>query len=152
MVEGDIPRSHLPFEISVVAYHQGDLGPQIPRSMLPEELEQAVFFAGDEDRQPLQASGIGESPLHAEAFGNGGKLAFELWSTTLEVGQGEISAHEEDTAFWGGAVLVGVDNVGALLEEEARDSGHDSGPVRAGDQQAPAIHVLVRVAMLHDAV
>ena len=48
----------------------------------------------------------------------------------------ELHPHEERAALGIGRVLVGIEDVRAVLEQEARDGGDDARPVGAGDRAA----------------
>lgn len=122
--------------VGVVADNDGDLGAQVAGALLPEQLQKAVFLFGDEDPEPLRAGGEREAVLYPT---RGGDLPREgivqLLNTLRQVWQVEFDPLKELAAARVGGVLVGVNDIGAALEEEPGDGGDDPRLIGADDKK-----------------
>ena len=109
--------------------------------MAPEQVEQAVILARGHQRDPLSLVRVRDPPVHLKARGELAERSLEPVAVVLglERRQPERHPHEEHPVLGMGRVLVGGDDVGAALEQEARDGGDDPGAVRARDQQSRGV-------------
>ena len=87
---------------------------------------------GDEDRHARAVGGEGQAPAHLEFSGDGREALREVvWldGKTLQI---PFDAAEEQ-GWFGGLVLIGVEDVSIVLEDEIGDGGYDAFLVRAFD-------------------
>ena len=134
--ERDLERFHGGAEVGVVGDDQGDIGTQVPPPPVPEQVEERVIVAGDEHRHPAPVGVAREVPLHRH--GTPHLLPEEIPETRerhVEPPGLELEAHEVRARRLLRGVLVEVHHVGAVLEEEGRDPGHDARAVCAADEE-----------------
>src|SRR5204863_5319260 len=92
----------------------------------------------DHDRHALALRRVAHTPRHAQAAGHVREPALELVAVVVDPLEVELHPHEELAALGVGRVLVRLEDVRALLLQEAGYRGHDSGPVGAGEEQSGA--------------
>jgi hypothetical protein len=113
-----------------------DLPVEVAAAPAPEQVEQAVVVARREQREPLAPGRVGEAPLHRERPPDPlGERALQLLAARLEPLEQELRPHEEAPALRVGRVLVGAEDVGPALRQEAGGGGDDPVPVEARGQE-----------------
>ena len=131
-------------EVGVVGDHHADVDGQLTAAPAPEQVEQAVVLARDHDRDALGRLGVGHPPLHAQWVADRrGERGRQLGPALPQARQVELHAQEEAPGVVVGRVLVGLRDVRALLEEEARHRRDDPRPVRADGDQTPHVGAVV---------
>jgi hypothetical protein len=106
--------------IFVVADDDRDVAPELARAMAIEQVDEAVLVAGDEDRRPRPVGRILDAIVHPESIDERLKRGCKGGVADVESFEVELHPHEE-TALLVVAVLGGIEDVRAVLEEEARD-------------------------------
>ena len=128
--ERDAEARDVVLDVAVVGQHEPDVGVELAAAPAPQQVEQAVVLARDEDRDALAIGRVGDRPLHRERLGDlRRERPLQLGAAEVEPVEVERHAHEERPAGRVGRVLVGVEDVRAVLEQEARDGRDDARPV-----------------------
>ena len=94
-----------------------------------------MVFSRNEDRHSLALRGVPQPPRHVEPLGDRQAEPFREAIALARV-ERELHAQKERAALRVSGVLVRAHDVGASLEQEARDGADDPRPVRTGDEQA----------------
>ena len=102
--------------VVVIGNDHDDFGRQVAGLMLPQQLQQRVLGARDEDPQAFPPRRAGQAPLHPEPAGDRLERHLQVLAADGQVGQAELDAHEEGAFAALGRVLVGMDDVGAVIE------------------------------------
>ena len=118
----------------VVADHQGDFAVELAGAVAQQEVVEAVLEPRDEDRHSFAPLGVGQPPAHVETLGDLVDGALEGGPIGVHLGAVEADALEE-LAGYGIAVLVGVEDVGAVTVEHLGQRCDQPPTIRAGDQQ-----------------
>ena len=122
--------------VRVVRDDADDVGLELVAAPAPEQVEQAMVVARGKHRGALRLVRVGEPPAHSQRLGHLiGKRVLESGSPLLQAFQSELHPHEKGAALGVGRVLVGAEDVGVVLGEEARYRGHDPVPVGTRDEQ-----------------
>ncbi len=140
VLEARAQPAHVVAEVGVVGDHEAHLDRQLAAPPAPEQVEQAVVLARDEDRHALGRLRVDDPPLHAHRRAHlGGERVGERGTAPGEAREVELHAQEEAPALVVGRILVGLRDVGALLEQEPRHRRDDPGAVAAHRDQAPHV-------------
>jgi len=128
-------------EVGVVGDHDADVGVlELPAPDAPEQVEQAVVLAGDHQRDALRGRGRMQPPAELQRTGHlAGERGAQRVQARLKLLEAEDHAQEEAPGLGIRGVLVGLDDVRALLKEEARDGGDDARAVGAHDDETTRI-------------
>ena len=131
--------------VGVVGDDGDDVGVELAAAPAPEQVEEAVVVARGEERHALALARVGEAPVHRERPADVARRtrARARRGARARLVEPELHAHEERAALGVGRVLVGAEDVGVALGEEARDRGDDPVPVGARDEQAGDVLTLV---------
>lgn len=89
----------------------------------------------------LFAGGVVDVPLHVERVCNLAERTLQLWQLAVQMVQVELDPHEEHSTLGVHGVLIGLDDIGAVLEQKARDGRYDPRSIRTRDQHAGTIRV-----------
>jgi hypothetical protein len=101
-----------------------------------QQVHQAVEVAGDKKRNSRKVVRVLRSPVHLKIPRNRLKMFAKVLPIQVEVFQIPLDPHEEPAHFVV-LMLVGVQNVPAVVVEEVGDSSHDSFTVGTIYQQMP---------------
>jgi len=95
-----------------------------------------VVVAADHERRTLGQAGVGEAPVHHERPAHlGGEAALELVAYGRQTRPVKDRPQEERAAFGVGGVLIGLDDVRAVLVQELRHRGDYARAVRTRDEE-----------------
>jgi hypothetical protein len=122
-------------QLLVVGDHARHIHLQLSAAPAPEQVQQAMVLTRGHQGHAAGVARVCDLPFHAEALRQLAEGRLESRAIVLDRRQVEGRPHEERSALRVGGVLVRGDDVGALLEQKARDGGNDSGPVRTRDEQ-----------------
>ena len=117
----------------MVADHQRDLHRPLAGLEAAEHVEQTVRLLGDEDGDALDDIGEVQPPVHAERVGQLFEGSGDLLALEPEARDLPLDAHEEDVLLQVD-MLVEVEDVAAVLQQEAGDRVDDAALVGARDQ------------------
>ena len=147
VVEADAVELGERAQVVVVGHHGDDVDGQALRALPERQVVQAVRRAGHHDEGAHGPAGELERPAHVEP---GGQRGDGLAQLVVRGGGVHLHPHEEPA---GQRVteLLGLGDVAAVLGQQARDGGHDAGPVGAGQRQDPGGRVAARVDEGHEA-
>nr|ABM53575.1 conserved hypothetical protein [uncultured bacterium CBNPD1 BAC clone 1664] len=130
VVEGDALEIRMrKTRLRVVGDHRRDIHGQLALPPAPDQVGQAVIGLRGQDHHPSAGLGVAQAPVHGKVGGQG--LQPRTHRLRPAGAGGEDHPHEE-TAGLGVVELLGVDDVGAVLEEQGGDAGDDAGPVGTG--------------------
>ena len=120
--------------ILVVADDQRHVAAQLAGAMPVQQIDQAVLVTGHEDRRLRSIRRVLEAVVDPEAVDERLERRRERRVGDVEAVEVELDAHEEAAAFVV-AMLGGVEDVGAVLEQEARNRRDEALRVRAVHQK-----------------
>ena len=120
--------------ILVVADDQRHVAAQLAGAVPVQQIDQAVLVAGDEDRRLRPIRRVLEAVVDPEAVDERLERRRERRVGDVEAVEVELDAHEEAAPFVV-AMLGGVEDVGAVLEQEARNRRDEALRVRAIHQK-----------------
>jgi hypothetical protein len=123
----------------MIANNYGDVRLKITCAALPKQLEQAVILTGGKNGDAWSNGSLADVPVHAIPVADRREVVPQSCSVISKVGQFELDPQEKTAAERVGAVLIGMHDVGAALEQEGRDRGDDSRAVRTGYEEASSI-------------
>ena len=131
-------------EVGMVGDHRGDVHRQLAAVGAEQQIVETMPLPADQHQQACTTAGVMQLPVHVEPAG---QLA-EALAHPRQRGRGrqlEVHAQEEAPALLV-AVLLGVEDVAALVEQQAGDAVDDAGAIRAG--QGEDVVVAHRCVML----
>jgi hypothetical protein len=117
-------------EVGVVGRHRGDVDLQLAAVGAEQQVVEAMPLLADQHQQARAAAAIVQLPVHAEAFGKRGHRGVHGLQRQAGVAV-EMHAQEEAAAFLV-AELLGVEDVAAVVEQQAGHAVDDAGTVGAG--------------------
>src|SRR5207249_6556019 len=130
--------------VGMIRYDGDNVRIELASAPAPEEVQEAVVIARDKQRRALTFARVREAPSHpewpADPFGEG---AFELLPPILQRFEPELHSHEEVPALGVGRMLVGAEDVGVALEEEAGDCRDNPVPVGTPNDEPSDVLALV---------
>ena len=125
--------------VLVVADDERHVAAQLAGAVPIQQIDQAVLVARHEDRGLRPIRRVLDAVVDAEPIDERLERRRERRVGDVEPVEVELDAHEEAAAFVV-AVLGGVEDVGAVLEQEARDRRDESLRVGAIDQKNGGVH------------
>src|SRR6267154_95305 len=133
-VERDTKALRHGLQVRMVADYERNASRQFSRYVPKQQIVQAVAVFRDKNGDALDGIGKVNSPLHLQPFGERCKSRGDFRARDLKSIQFPFHAHQEQSGL-GINMIVGVNDVAAVLEEKFRDLGHQTLLVRATDQQ-----------------
>jgi hypothetical protein len=118
----------------VIADDALDRAGQFPDAMPVKQVQQAMLVFRDEDRHPVLRLRIRQTPLHFEARCKLAEIPPQPRLLQIEAGEVPLDAHEKKTESMI-LMLIGMQNVGAMARQKARNRGDDALAVRTVNQQ-----------------
>jgi len=142
-MEGDPELPCHGLERRVVAHDHPDVAVELPGAMPDQQVVQAVVLARHEHREPPDAGAVTHRQRHLEPARQPRERGIEgLQPFRADL---ELDALEEAPGAMV-VVLVGLEDVGAVLEQRAGDARHEPGPVGGADTQGQDMDVGCPVA------
>ena len=120
-------------EVGVVRHDDRDVDRQRADPLPEQQVVEAVPEAGDEDDGAGALVGVHQAPPHPERLGDADEPRRQALQRRHRVERAEVHAHEERALVVADVVvvLVAVEDVAAVLDEEARHRVDDPRPVGA---------------------
>ena len=118
----------------MVGDHQRQIAAQLAQLVRQQQIVEAVRRLAGEHRHARADVGVGQLPGEVEPRGQRPHRRVDLGARQLEAAQVPAQAHEEEAGLELG-VLVGVQDVAAVLEHELGQRRHQAGAIAAAHQQ-----------------
>ncbi len=118
----------------MVTDDQGQVAIELAGLLAVQEIGETMEVTGDEDGDVLRDVSVVQAPVHLELFGEGSKGGAEVLFAAAGVVQRKFDAHEEESEV-DVLMLVGVQDIGVVMDEEVGDGGNDALAVRTIDQE-----------------